>query len=100
MRDEGHIAPAAAPTVFVPPHARSYPPTLDRTTRIVRTALRLFVPPCTRLYRPAPVCTTLRSFVHMFFVRRLHLLPCARVYCSTLAFTAYVLSVKQNIVSI
>ena len=87
MRDEGHIAPAAAPTVFVPPRARSYPPTLDRTTR-------------TRSYRPAPVRTALHSFVHVFFVWHPHLLPWARVYCSVLAFTAYVLPVKQNIVSI
>ena len=57
MRDEGHIAPAAAPTVFVPPCARSYPPTLDRTTRIVRIAPRLFVPPRTRSYHPAPIRT-------------------------------------------
>ena len=80
MRDEGHIAPAAAPTLFVTPRARSYPPRLIVLPALVRTAQ----------------C----SFVHMFFIWRPHLLPCARVYCSALAFTAYVLPVKQNIVSI
>ena len=74
MRDEGHVAPAAAPVVFVPP-PRS--PALIRTPpcsfvlpALVRTPLRSFVLPCARSYSPALVHTPPHSFV----------LPRARLY--------------------
>ena len=57
MRDKGHIAPAAAPAVFVPP-------------ALVRTPPHSFGLPRARSYSPAIVCTLQHSFV----------LPCARLY--------------------
>ena len=50
MRDKGHVAPAAAPAVFVPP-------------ALIRTPPRSFVLPRALSYSPALICTLLRSFV-------------------------------------
>ena len=58
MRDEGHVAPAAAPAVFVPPHSFDSP-----TLVWTRAPPHSFVLPRARLYPPALVCTPLCSFV-------------------------------------
>ena len=88
MRDEGHVAPAAAPAVIVPsalirtpPHSFGLPLALSYSPALVRTPPRLFglphtcsdspalfrTPPCsfvlprTRLYPPALLRTPPRT---------------------------------------
>ena len=77
MRDEEHVAPAAAPAVFVPPtlvrtplHLFVLPHACSHSPALVHTPLRSFVLPRAHSYSPALVCTLLRSFV----------LPRARLY--------------------
>ena len=50
MRDEGHVAPTAAPAVFTPPCTRLYPP-------------HSFVPPHAHSYPLHTSCTCLCSLV-------------------------------------
>src|ERR1700691_6662305 len=119
MRDEGHIAPAAAPAVFVPPHTHLYPLCLFVPPTLVCTHPQsphaVFVPPCicqplplpsfahpcSRVHcpalAPAPPCSHLlpRGCIHcpvpVFVVLHPCLLPYTRVCCSALAFIASVL---------
>ena len=65
MRDEGHIAPAASPAVFVPPVLIRTLPCSFALPALVRTPPCSFVPSCTPSYPPPPrtLRTCLRSFV-------------------------------------
>ena len=117
MRDEGHVAPAAAPAVFVPPRTRSYPPALVRTPHarsyppaLIRTPRMLasccvrtppaFVSPCPCLHLPTLARVSVALHLHLPPRARIRcpvvasiapcpcLLFCARVCCPTLAFVA------------
>ena len=71
MRDEGHVAPAAAPAVFVPlrsfvlPCTRSYSPALigNYSPAFGCTPPCSFVPSCTSSYPPCTLRTCLHSFL-------------------------------------
>ena len=63
MRDEGHVAPAAAPAVFVPPALVRTPPHSFVLPRARSYSPRSFVLPCARSYSPTLVCTPPCSFV-------------------------------------
>ena len=64
-RDEGHVAPAAAPAVFAPPCTCSYP-------------LHLFVPPHAH---SSPLCTPLvPACTHLYHPQCSSVPPCAHSY--------------------
>jgi hypothetical protein len=84
MRDEGHVAPAAAPAVFIPPYAHSYSPALTLCSFvppcILRTCLcSATVPPCAHLYPPRSLCV--RSDAPSLPPTHVHP-PCTCWYCT------------------
>jgi hypothetical protein len=66
--DKGHVAPAAAPAVFVPPCTRSYPPCSFVPPVLICTPTHSFILPYTRLvlclYPPHSLALALTFIAH------------------------------------